>query len=231
MAIQTENIELLRALKSAGWDPNLDLITIDPAWSIGNDTPLTLAARCEAPKSIKWLLIDCEVSLEKKNLLDQKAIDIAIERENDVCLQILTKKVEPREADAVIEMLDVVLRKSMNKLKLKEVNDKAPDASWKGLDDTLRRKRLEKLERIPVGTADGVAEAVKKAREILEKDRKGQEEEKSLIIEKWHRVNDKCYEFRFCTSEHPLSGGGAEGRLLFNKYGYWTVEDVHFWDS
>ena len=232
-AIEEDDILLLKQLRSSGWNPNLILGRMPGQNNSLRYTPLTFAALCEAKKSIAWLLDTCKVSLDARDSYNERAIDVAIGkklRDDHPIFNLLKRDLQRKEKDALAELACLICDKSLDPMKLHHVNGGMPGTLWDQFDELLVKVRAETVlqNEEPAGLIPDKSNPEARQKKNDTSGAKASEPDNLNI--QWNQIGEDTYEFKFSTSDQPMSGGGMSGRIYF-KFGYWLCEIKKTWDS
>jgi hypothetical protein len=216
-AIESNNVELLMALKKSGWDPSLILgKTLDEFDN--RMTPLNHAVLFGAVKSLSWLLESCELDKESRDEYYRRPIDILMDvqsdprsqelfEENEIpsMLKILQRENDPLETDAIKEISFSVFPKfGPSQYSITSVNDEPAQDIWNHFVLQLNQLSME------------------------HPDKQDELPEHRLLI-RWEKAGDTEYQFHISHDNHGW-GGGVSGKIR-HEFGYWIPRDLQFWDS
>lgn len=217
-ALEAEDVQLLNALKKAGWDPSEKLGQMPDQDLYLRYTPLTFATLVGAEGGVRWLLESCGLSPNSRDGDLNRPIDVLMrgqihnddfspdKKEIEVLLTLLQLKTQPEEAGALEELTRSVIRKfGQAQYSIKSLNDAPPIDLWQQFEKTLET------------TAALEGRVTDKKRPVV------------ILKVKWDKV--AVDEYRFSVSSGDDGWGGGVGGVIYHKHGYWLTKDEKFWDS
>ena len=218
-ALEAEDIQMLRALKKAGWDASKQLGQMPDQDLHLKLTPLTFSTLLGAEESVRWLLETCGLSRDSRDGNLDRPIDVLVliqtpgygfapdKKKIEGLQQLLHRETQPEEAGAMEELTGSVISKfGKAQHSIKSVNDAPPSDTWKQLEKALEQ------------TSD------------LE-DREQENKREGVILRvKWDQIAKDEYRFSVVSGGEEWGGGGVSG-VIYHKFGYWMTKDVKYWDS
>lgn len=217
-ALEAEDIQLLNALKKAGWDTSKNLGQMPDQDVCLKFTALTFSTLIGAEGSVRWLLESCGLSPDSRDGNLRRPIDVLIERQisNDalsitkddfeVFLQLLQRKNQAEESGALEELTCSVIGKfGQAQYSIKSINNAPPPDEWQQFEKTLE-------------TTKALADPATDERRPVVK-----------LQVKWDKV--AVDEYRFSVSSGNDGWGGGVGGVIYHKHGYWLTKDTKYWDG
>lgn len=224
-ALEAEDVQLLDALKKAGWDPTKKLGQMPDQDLYLKCTPLTFSTLVGAEGGVRWLLESCGLSPYSRDGNLDRPIDVLLrdanrtkdafsptEDEIKKLLPLLERKSQPEEEQAIEETcVSVVGKFGSAHYTLQSVNGAPAPELWRQYG-----KSLEKTYALEDRSEENVGEEKKQPKNV------------SLKV-RWDKISPGEYRFSFSKDDHGW-GGGVSG-TVYHKYGYWLTKDVKNWDS
>ncbi len=224
-ALEAEDVQLLDALKKAGWDPSKKLGQMPDQDLYLNYTPLTFSTLVGAQGGVRWLLESCGLSPDSRDGNLDRPIDVLLRdanRTNDAfsptedeinkLLPLLERKSQPKEEQAIEETcVSVVGKFGSAHYTLQSVNGAPAPDLWRQYG-----KDLEKIYALEERSQEDVGEERKQPKNVTLKVR-------------WDKV--AVDEYRFSVSSGDNGWGGGVSGVIYHKYGYWLTKGIKYWDS